>query len=113
MEVELVQARLSGLAGGFGFGTGGRGMGMGGEGGGGEAYRDALEEAAELRRCDTGVGCPEVGSMAVFVGLRLFCVWRALLHCFPSWVVLSSPRRSRVVFDSLARASTCLVGCPC
>ncbi|CAM9590810.1 unnamed protein product, partial [Ectocarpus sp. 8 AP-2014] len=50
MEVELVQARLSGLAGGFGFGTGGRGMGMGGEGEGGEAYRDALEEAAELRR---------------------------------------------------------------
>ncbi|CAM9427743.1 unnamed protein product [Ectocarpus sp. 12 AP-2014] len=50
MEVELVQARLSGLAGGFGFGTGGRGMGMGGEGGEGEAYRDALEEAAELRR---------------------------------------------------------------
>lgn len=53
MEVELVQARLSGLAGGLGFGGGGgRGMGMtvGGGGASAKAYRDALEETAELRR---------------------------------------------------------------
>ena len=53
MEVELVQARLSGLAGGFGFGgVGAQGMGMalGGGGASAKAYRDALEETAELRR---------------------------------------------------------------
>eukprot|EP00752_Nemacystus_decipiens_P009306 g8317.t1 len=53
MEVELVQSRLSGLAGGFGFdGAGARGMGMamGGGGASAKAYRDALEETAELRR---------------------------------------------------------------
>ncbi|CAM9282190.1 unnamed protein product, partial [Hapterophycus canaliculatus] len=50
MEVELVQARLSGLAGGFGFGTGGAGMMDGGGGASEKRYRDALEEAVELRR---------------------------------------------------------------
>lgn len=54
MEVELVQARLSGLAGGFGFGGGGApgmGMSMSGRGASAKAYREALEESAELHRC--------------------------------------------------------------
>ncbi|CAM9178600.1 unnamed protein product, partial [Scytosiphon promiscuus] len=50
MEVELVQARLSGLAGGFGFGTGGARM-MGGTGGAAEKRcQDALEVVTQLRR---------------------------------------------------------------
>lgn len=53
LEVELLQANLAGLAGGFGFGARGA-QEMGGAMGGGSAsataYRDALEETAELRR---------------------------------------------------------------
>lgn len=56
MEVELMQARLSGLAGGFGFGAGGGGRGLGMDGGqgdaSGKAHRDELKEVADLQRCE-------------------------------------------------------------
>ena len=52
LQVELVQARMSGLSG-FGMGMGGGGWGEkagGGRGSGGAAAAAAEEEAAELRR---------------------------------------------------------------
>lgn len=59
LQVELVQAQMSGLA---GFGFGGRGMSAGGDGDGvgerpsGKTARAAVEEASELRRYGTTAG---------------------------------------------------------